>query len=1792
MKIRPVLFTIAVAVLSLHALSQQDSAFRLFLKSGPFIPQKNINPDFAQTFNQRVSRIEGRSFAIIQFEHIPTQAERQQLFTAGISLLDYIPNNTYTVSIRGSISDKTLKQAGARSLIELRPEQKMAQPLAWGVPPPWSVKVPGTVDVWIRFIKVLSSESVSEELRQKNFDILSTDYKDYHTISLRVPLQRLSELASLPFIEYVQPAPHEDQPLNNVDRADARANLLNAPVALGGRNLRGDGIVIGVGDDANPSVHVDFTNRIINRTYAPPSGQHGQHVAGTAAGAGILNELYKGYAPKATIVTQYFSGIWLNAASYIQDYGMVITNNSYGAVTGDCSYAGLYDLYSAILDQMAFDFPYLQNVFAAGNDGTDACPPYPAGFKTVLGSYQSAKNIISVGATDSAGVVADFSSKGPVRDGRIKPEISAMGKRVFSTGFGSYWYNSGTSMASPGVTGGLALLYQLYKQINGGSNPKSGLMKAIACNSSRDMGNAGPDFSYGFGWLDLQRAALTIENNRYFTSTITNGVQNTHSITVPANAGQLKVMLYWHDPPASLLSSRTLVNDLDLTVQTPATVTVFPKKLDTIPSHVTNTATEGPDHINNIEQVVINNPQAGSYSIRVNGNSVTQNSPQEYFIAYDIVPDSTKLSFPIGGESFSRTDSFLIQWDAFGTSSTFTLEYSTNDGVTWTTIDNNIAGDQRQKKWKVPNVATNKAKIQLINNTTGAISTSNAFTLLGLPAVSLDPVQCEGYIKIKWPAVANATEYEVFMLRGDDMQSIAIIPSTSLNYTFSGLSKDSTYWVAARARFNGSSGRRSNAISRKPVTGGCGGNISDGDLKLDSLLTPNTGRRFTISELGNSVQIQVRVKNLNDTAISNFDVKYSVNGGAWVSENIAGPLDSGATIIHTFTTPYDFSAVGTYVIKTVVDYPLDPVRANDTLTVPVKQLDNLPIDLTTPFVENFDAAPPQELLNPQTGLTALDRFDFSNTSVNGRLRSFINSGIANSGDKAITLDVDRYIYPSVNTNLLSGTFNLSNYNAATDDIRLDFYYNNHGQPAGSNNKVWIRGSETSPWVSAYDLFANQNDPGIYKHTSSIELSDLLANAGQNFTPSCQIRWGEMGFLPAVDIANAGGYTFDDIHLYKAIDDIQMLSIDTPIVSSCGLNGTTPIKISVRNSVNTTVTNIPVKFRVDGGSITTETIPSINGNATKQYTFAATANLASIGPHTIEAWVDYPSDNYRVNDTTVIQIVNSAVVSSFPYLENFETSNGSWYTGGLKPSWEYGTPASNKINSAASGSKAWKTRLAGNYNDLEYSYLYSPCFDISGLTNPTLSFSVALDLEDCGASLCDGAWVEYSVDGVNWTKLGASGSGTNWYNKNYAGDQLWNIEDYTRWHVATTALPTGVSRLRLRFVINSDPAVNREGVAVDDIHIYDNTMGIYDGATMTSAVTQTISGGNAWINFTSGGKLVASVQPNGQNLGSTKARAFIHTGAVRHTPNQYYHDRNLTVIPANNLTDSVAVRFYFLDSETELLLNATGCSSCSKPNSAYGLGVSKYSDPVNRSNEDSSILNDTGGLWAFITSSKAAKVPFDKGYYAEFKVRDFSEFWLNNGGLFGTIALPVELISFTANKQPNNDVMLEWKTAEEASMDHYEIEVARTNGDFQTNHFEKIGSVKSKGSLGAQQGYSFTDAENNKTGTRYYRLRIVSEDGSFRYSDIRPVVFDNDVPWQVYPNPSAGVFQFVFRENTGETISVKVYNMKGQIVRQAKTVATGFVQKLIIDMQQPSFARGMYMIVAEGTVTKTFTVVKQ
>ncbi|MFZ1261967.1 MAG: S8 family serine peptidase, partial [Chitinophagaceae bacterium] len=581
MKPNPIPVIAALLLFTLSLAAQDESRYQLLLKSGTLTPEKNITAERLNQFSRNTNPVSGKTFAIIQFEQIPTESIKQQLKLAGIELLDYIPNNAYTVTITGSLNASFLTEVKARSVIELSPLQKMQPELALGNFPAHAVKVAGTVDVWICFPKSFSFETVANELRNRNIDIISSLFKDNHIIALRLAVQRLGELALLPFIEYVEAAPGEDQPLSqfwtNWGRDGVRASLLGAPISVGGKNLKGSGVVVGIGEDGDPQQHLDFTKRLISRA-AGGYSYHGTHVTGIVGGAGIRNELRTGFAPKSTIISQIFSNILVNAPAYVSDYGMVITNNSYGNNVSECSSFGVYDLYSRILDEQAFSLPNLQTVFAAGNSGKLKCAPFPDSFRTVLGGYQSSKNVISVGnaAPRPIGYLYESSSRGPVKDGRIKPEIVAIGSFITSTvPSDTYGENTGTSMASPAIAGGLSLLYEKYRLLHPpGLNPKNGLMKALVCNSGDDWGKPGPDYSNGFGVVNFLRAVDMLENNHYYTSTIAPGSPQTITVNVPAGTAELKVMRYWNDPAAAVLASQTLVNDLDLEVVTPLPATI------------------------------------------------------------------------------------------------------------------------------------------------------------------------------------------------------------------------------------------------------------------------------------------------------------------------------------------------------------------------------------------------------------------------------------------------------------------------------------------------------------------------------------------------------------------------------------------------------------------------------------------------------------------------------------------------------------------------------------------------------------------------------------------------------------------------------------------------------------------------------------------------------------------------------------------------------------------------------------------------------------------------------------------------------------------------------------------------------------------------------------------------------------------------------------------------------------------------------------------------------------------
>ncbi len=1744
------LLLLACSVFTINTIAQKQP-LPIHFKQGDFIGNRNLlNGKFTKSLLAQ-SRFRKKYYALIQFEKIPDNNERKELETQGVFLFDYMPKNAFMAEMQDGFSGADLKAHHATGIYGIDNRFKISDKLES------YIQENANDAIAVSFFGSINRNDVVNELEKNGAQLVRTKIQPTHIIFIKASMQAVNKIAALPFVSYISEQILKDIPLNYNNHA---IHALDALGASAGRNLQGNNVTVGVGDNADPSTHIDFTGRLIDRNANWTDG-HGTHTTGTTGGGGILNPMYKGMAPMSTLISQNFSDILTNAPVYIGDYNMVLTNNSYYSGAGGCPGEGQYNALSNYVDEQIDSYDSLMHVFASGNDGDKTCSPYSLAFATIKSGFQCAKNVITVGAISNVTyTIANFSSLGPVSDGRTKPEIVAGGANIISTlPYNTYGPDNGTSMAAPTVTGTLALLYERYKQLHGGSNPSSALIKAVACNSADDLGNPGPDYTYGFGMLNARTAVEAIENNHFFSGAISNGSNISYSInSLPSGVQQLKIMLYWNDPAASISASTSLVNNLDLIVTGSDGIQHHPMILNPNAANVTDNAVEGIDSINNIEQVVINNPPAGNITISVNGTNITTSS-QNFVIAYEVINPSVTVEYPFGSETWVPGSTENIRWSAYGgDANSFTIEYSADNGNTWNTISNNVVSTARSYAWTVPSVATNQALIRVTRNTVNYSDVSDYdFVILGQPTITLTS-PCEGYAQLVWNTISSASNYEVMMLKGDSMQTIASTTDTS--YLLKGLNRDSSYWFTVRAINGATAGRRGIAANIIPSTNSAC-NFSNNDFTIDSLIAPITGRQFTSTQLGSSVPISIELKNLGTLASSeSIPVSYQINGGSIVTENISSSIASNAVYSYTFSAPYNFSNVGAYTIKAWVNYPGDTLHQNDTLTTTIRQLQNDTISLNPSFTEGFESAAAASYIANTNGFIGLDRCDFSASNLNGRARTYINTGFARSGNRCATLD--EILWSSSSTaDSLTTTFNLSNY-SSSDQIWLNFYYRNQGIDFSlPGNTVWIRGNDQSAWIPVDTLSILPSSFGVYLPSKNIDITATLKNAvpAQTVSSSFQIKFGEQGYRSANSVIVDGdvdnGYSFDDITITRSSNDVGMLSLTSPNINGiCNLTNAETISVVVKNYSSVALSNIPVSYNING-TIVTESIPSIGAHDTLVYTFTHTADLSAFGNYNVGTWVSYSTDNYHQNDSLLNIIFNTVpVINSFPYLEGFENSNGYWYTNGTNDSWQWGTPQKTIINKAANGNNCWVTSLTGNYNDNELSYLYSPCFDLTTLVHPVLSFSHIFQTEDdCD---CDYHWVEYSTDGLTWTKLGAVGNGTNWYDNTTR--QAWQLSD-TIWHVSSIDIPVISNQVRFRFVMSSDPATNYEGVAIDDVHVFDKAS-VYSGANIDSGISQTVSG-NDWINFSVSGNMVAAINPNGQNLGITNVKAYLIDSGSRFVSNQYYLNRNIVIQPENQPADSVSVRFYFLDSEVDSLINASGCSSCTSIHDAYESGITQYSnDPTH---EDSTLANNTSGNYRFIIPCKMISIiPNDNGYYAEYKVAGFSEFWINGGGPNQDQPLALVLQSFTATKINNYQALLQWSILSGNKTNKFIIEKSADS-----INFTDIDSITFSAST---SNYQYTDSLFK--GINYYRLKIVDSSGNYQYSQIRSVIKDNVTTITIYPNPVVGKILYV---KTPENCQyIQLCDLIGRIVTTQTTSGTDNV------LLMPNIVTGVYIVIIQ------------
>ncbi len=254
----------------------------------------------------------------------------------------------------------------------------------------------------------------------------------------------------------------------------------------------GSGVKIGIIDTGIQKDHPDLAGNIItgydfvnNDNDANDDNGHGTHVAGIAAASsnnlGVVGVSHSSQLMPIKVLNAQGYGYLSDVAKgvyFATDNGVRVINLSLGS-TSDSS-----------LLRDAVNYATNKGVLiiaAAGNDGGAPCS-YPAAYS----------NAVCVVATDSRNLLASFSN--------IGGELAAPGVYNYSTYIGStYRYLSGTSMATPHVSGAAALLMSICTTCS------SSEIRTLMRDTAVDLGEMGKDILFGYGLIDLTTAVASLQ---------------------------------------------------------------------------------------------------------------------------------------------------------------------------------------------------------------------------------------------------------------------------------------------------------------------------------------------------------------------------------------------------------------------------------------------------------------------------------------------------------------------------------------------------------------------------------------------------------------------------------------------------------------------------------------------------------------------------------------------------------------------------------------------------------------------------------------------------------------------------------------------------------------------------------------------------------------------------------------------------------------------------------------------------------------------------------------------------------------------------------------------------------------------------------------------------------------------------------------------------------------------------------------------------------------------------------
>jgi PKD repeat protein len=1309
MKRSLLLLAACVCMLTTHA--QQN---RLLLQSGTMLPANNVEYFVNDNSPQPGEIFNGYYYRIIQFNSIPTSEEKRNINGTGLLLMNYFPDKAFVTAIPVAYDKKKLQQFNISAVINLDVSQKVNRNLL-GDAPEYSKKVAGFVDVMVQYYDNIQHTAILQSCSM--YEKISEN-KTIHTVTLRIPESAVKTLAAQPWVYYISPAGVPSLPEDTKGRSLHRSNVINSDYASG-RHYDGTGVVIGIADDGTTGPHIDFQGRLTNHgdiTF----GNHGDMTSGICIGAGNLDPTIKGMATGA-----YLNVYDINLDGYDHLENAVANFDSIGTVILSTSYSqgcNEYTPETQLGDQLIHDNPQLEFVFSAGNAGLTSCTsnPYGAGpiWGTITGGYKQGKNVIACGNLSALDVIEGSSSRGPASDGRIKPDICANGVNQLSTdSANNYQIGGGTSAASPGIAGVFAQLYQAYREMNGGQNPESGLLKACLLNSAEDLGNEGPDYVYGWGRVNAYRALTTLEDSRYIKDSVTQGQTNTHTITVPPGVSEIRVMVYWMDPEGDPLASKALVNDINMHLTDPINFTWQPWILDPTPNaiNLATPAIKGIDSLNNMEQVSVPAGFQGTWTVHVSGFSIPQ-GPQSYYIVYEFRTENITVTYPQGGEGFVPGETEVIRWDAVKGLGNFTLEYSIDNGTNWNLISNSVSQNTLHYNWPVPSTVTGEALVRVTRGSFNGVSDS-LFAIIGTPLNISADYTCVDSIGLSWDSVPGAIGYTIYQLGSTAMDVIGT--SSTNSFAVTGTNPLQEYWFSVAAITPSNvNGRRAYAIRKAPGINNCPLSL---DAGLTTVISPVTGL-LTDCQSSASMEVSVLIENPGLNDIYNMIVSYEVNGGTVITDTITDTIPSGNSLIHTFSIPVDYSQPGTYALTSWITFTGDLNIYNDTATsittVVTGTLETLP------YNDNFDtyqlcstASDCELIVCPFGGWINQENLVMDDIDFRVNTAGTPTAGSGPSGDH--TSGSGQYIYLEAsncfnrNSELLSPCIDLT----TNTGPQLSFWYHMFGTTMG---------------VLHVDIFANDtwNNDVMTALTGNLgdlwrqAVIDLDAFAGEIIT----IRFR----------ASTGSGSSSDI----AIDDINIIETDVApspafvaFTSACA--GST-ITLTDNSSFTPTAWqwNItPATFTFENGTSATSQNPQVMFNAT--------------GTYDVELIV---SNAFGTDSLTVTSYINIITPSTITLTEDFQGifTPAGWRieSSGNPITWAQATNITGKNGGITNAAYMNNFDQLGGVQD----GLARIQVDLGAAASPKMTFDLAY--ARINATSNDGLRVEVSTDcGTTWVPSG-------------------------------------------------------------------------------------------------------------------------------------------------------------------------------------------------------------------------------------------------------------------------------------------------------------------------------------------------------------------------------------------------------------------------------------------------------